>query len=104
MERAQKRYRRRVKCMGLVLLFLVHMVVRVPIRRAGGSAGLDVGFLPVVLIGGRAVYRSWPSVRAACILRNGELASLPPSAHVLKVKLWFTPMSGERHLRFSAPS
>jgi len=58
--------------------------------------------LPVLLIGSRAVYRSWPSVRAACILRNAELAPLPPSARGLKVNLWFTPMSGEGYLRFNA--
>ena len=144
METTQNRYRRRVKRIGLGLLFVLYMVVPIPIMIAGGSAGFDVVFLwmfgwislllwigvcllwwrivdvhvkritpsrkvwstlvllPVILIGGRAVYRSWPTVRAACILYNADLAPLPPSATEMKVNLWFTPMSGEGHLRFNA--
>jgi len=58
--------------------------------------------LSVLLIGGHAVYRSWPSVQAARIVRNAGLAPLPPSARALKVNLWFTPMSGQRCLKFRA--
>ena len=143
-EAKEDRYRRIVKIVGLGLLFVVYIVVPIPIRIMGGSAGFDVVFLllfgwvgllfwtgvcvlwwrvmecllklmiadkrlwgllmllPVVLIGGRAIYRSWPSVRAACVLYNAELAPLPPSASELKVNLWFTPMSGEGCLRFRA--
>jgi len=76
----------------------VHAHRITPSRRVWGALVL----LPILLIGSLAVYDSWPSVRAACILRNAELAPLPPSAHELKVNLWFTPMSGEGYLRFKA--
>lgn len=36
--------------------------------------------LPVILIGGRAIYGARPSVRVAGILANAELAALPDSA------------------------
>lgn len=142
-----KHYRQCVKGIALGLLLVLYMVVPVPIRLMGGSAGFDVVFrwtfgwislllwigvcllwwrivdvqakwiapnkavwsvlvlLPVILIGGRAVYRSWPSVRAARVLYNADLAPLPPSATEIKVYLWFTPiipMSGEGYLRFRA--
>ncbi|MHC4517037.1 MAG: hypothetical protein ACYTAS_00470 [Planctomycetota bacterium] len=58
--------------------------------------------LPVVLIGGRAIYRSWPSVRAARILANCELASLPPSAREIRVFTWSNGFNGEWRLRFRA--
>ena len=106
------RYRRRVKRIGLGLMFAFYMVVPIPIRLVGGSIGFDVVFLwtfgwiglllcggacllwwrivdahakritpsnvlwtvlvllPVILIGGRAVYRSWPSVRVERVLYN----------------------------------
>lgn len=58
--------------------------------------------LPVILIGARAIYRSWPSVRAANILANAQLAPLPPSASEIKVYMWSTPFSGDWRLRFRA--
>jgi len=58
--------------------------------------------LPVVLIGGRAVYRSWPSVRAERVLYNADLAPLPPSAREIKVYIWAGGFNGEWRLRFRA--
>lgn len=58
--------------------------------------------LPVALIGGRAIYRDWPTVRAARILYNANLASLPPSAREIKVFTWSNGFNGEWRLRFRA--
>jgi hypothetical protein len=58
--------------------------------------------LPVILVGGRAISRARPSVRAASILASAELAALPPSAREIKVYTWSTPFSGEWRLRFRA--
>lgn len=65
-------------------------------------AGRFLFLLPVILISTHAVYCAWPSVRAAQILSNGELAPLPPSAKQIKVHTWSSPMSGEEYLTFSA--
>jgi len=76
-------------------------------RRAGrmnlGRGVLGVlTLLPVILIGGRAIYCARPSVRAAGILADAELAALPPSAREIEVYTWSTPFSGEWRLRFRA--
>jgi len=139
-----ERYWRVVRGLGLGMLFLFYMILPIPIRVAGGSAGFDVVFLwafgwiglffwsgvcllwsrivevharkitsnravwstlvllPVVVIGAYAIHESLPSVRAACVLDNAELAALPMSASELKVSLWFTPFSGQGCLRFRA--
>ncbi|MDY0356862.1 MAG: hypothetical protein RBR19_13350 [Sedimentisphaerales bacterium] len=73
-------------------------------RRMNMSRGVlgALMLLPVILIGGRAIYCAQPSVRAASILADAELAALPPSAREIKVYTWSTPFSGEWRLRFRA--
>jgi hypothetical protein len=87
----------------VVCCFSWRMVERRAKRKKMDKVMLAVWMLlPVVLIGGRAIYLAWPSVRAANILDNAELAPLPPSASEIKVYTWSTPFSGEWRLRFRA--
>jgi hypothetical protein len=87
----------------VVCCFSWRMVERRAKRRKMDKVMLAVWtLLPVVLIGGRAIYLALPSVRAANILANAELAPLPPSAREIKVYTWSTPFSGEWRLCFRA--
>ncbi len=61
-----------------------------------------LALLPVLLLGGWAIYREWPSVRAAHILAYAGLAPLPESATQLKVYSWSALFSGEWRLGFRA--
>ncbi len=71
------------------------------IRMSKGKLAV-LALLPVVLIGGWAVYREWPSVRAAHILASARLAPLPGPATEIKVYSWSALFSGEWLLRFRA--
>jgi len=43
-----------------------------------------------------------PEARAARVLHNGQLATLPDSATDIEVHTWSSPFSGEEYLRFAA--
>ena len=97
---------------GLLLCqALLHRFLKGRIRRAAIWAVLFL--LPTVILSGMTLYSALrlrpialhelqPAVRAAKILDNARLASLPDSAADIRVHEWSSPFSGEDFLRFRA--
>ncbi len=87
-------------CLFVLYESLLHNVLP-PVLKNGVARSVLV-LLPAFLIGGRTIFHSLPSVRAAQILESAELSALPESATEITVYAWWTPMSGEEYLAFRA--